>query len=355
MRSGKRKPMWFHFGLIFGLLLITGLNMKALADSSVLRVLSWPGYSDEDVVRDFERQSGHKVSVTYASSDDDLWNKISTNQGKDFDVFAVNTAELQRYMKIQAVGPLDMSLIPNTQKQLGRFKSLYAEESVLRKDGKVYAIPYTYSEMGLIYNKDKVTTPPNSIKALWDPQFRGKVLAFDTSNHNFTIAAQALGMADPFQLTREEMLQAAVKLVDLRRNIFTLYTSPEEALQLYKEGEVDLIYANFGTQQVNTMRGAGLNIGYVIPQEGAFAWLDCWVVTVGAKDKKAAHRWIDFELSARVGDLLTQRQGLANTLSPAQGQTENDKIIWLEELEDSEARANLWERIRAGETPEAFQ
>ena len=44
------------------------------------------------------------MSVTYILRTDDLWNKISTNQGKDFDVFAVNTAELQRYMKIQAVG-----------------------------------------------------------------------------------------------------------------------------------------------------------------------------------------------------------------------------------------------------------
>ena len=39
-----------------------------------------------------------RVEVSFVSSDDVLRQKISANQGCDFDVFAANTAEMQHYI-----------------------------------------------------------------------------------------------------------------------------------------------------------------------------------------------------------------------------------------------------------------
>ena len=77
--------MWFHFGDL-RTAAYHRPEHEGLADSSVLRCTFLARLFDEDVVRDFRRQSGHKVRCDGYSPTDDLWNKISTNQGKDFDV-----------------------------------------------------------------------------------------------------------------------------------------------------------------------------------------------------------------------------------------------------------------------------
>lgn len=82
---------------------------------------------------------------------------VRTNQGRDFDVFVVNTAELQRYIRQDLVVPIDRKAIPNLARQLPRFRDRRSVPGVER-EGKLYAVPYTYSEMGLIY--DPQQRPP---------------------------------------------------------------------------------------------------------------------------------------------------------------------------------------------------
>ena len=59
--------------------------------AEVLRVLAWPGYADEDVVRAFEKRHNARVEVTLVSTDDALREKLA-GDGGGFDVFAANFA-----------------------------------------------------------------------------------------------------------------------------------------------------------------------------------------------------------------------------------------------------------------------
>ena len=111
-------------------------------------------------VQAFEQRTGSKVEVTLVGSDEALWQKINARNGADFDVFAVNTAELQRYIEARLVQPMDPAAIPNTRRQLPRFRDL-GTISGLVHDGKTYGIPYTYAEMGLIYDRSGVLLADN--------------------------------------------------------------------------------------------------------------------------------------------------------------------------------------------------
>ena len=42
--------------------------------ADTVRVLTWPGYADPDIVRTFEQRHGVKVEVTFIDSDLTLWN-----------------------------------------------------------------------------------------------------------------------------------------------------------------------------------------------------------------------------------------------------------------------------------------
>lgn len=324
------------------------------SNENVLRVLAWPGYADDDVVNAFQSRFHAKVEVTFVDSDEALWSRMHSASPPPYDVLAANTAEIQRYAHDNLLSPLDLSRIPNRRRQLSNFQKLSGIDGLVRND-LAYAVPFTYSSMGLIYDREQVPVAPHSMLELWNPRFRGKVLDFNSAQHNFSFAALALGYRDPFHLTPAQTRTVARKLVDLRRNLLTYYTVPEEATALFVQHHAALMFGNYGTQQVELLRRAGANVGYVVPDEGALAWLDCWAMTRGAGNRALALEWINFMLEPAVGTLLTQRQGLANTLMPARGADAGQHLVWLQPVEDIGQREALWSRIVSGERPEYFQ
>ena len=329
------------------LVLALALSGTACA-TEVLRVLSWPGYADADVVQAFESRTGARVEVTLVDSDETLWQKVTAHDAGDYDVFAVNTAELQRYIDRGLVVPIDPAALPNLAAQLPRFRDPTTLPGTTRDD-RLFAIPYAYAEMGLIYDRRQFEAPPQSIAALWDPRHRGKVLIYNSGSHNFSLAAQMLGKASPFQLESGDWAPAVEHLVELRRNLLTFYVQPEESARLFLSRGAALMFANYGTQQLQLLRAAGADVGYAIPREGALAWLDCWVVTRGARNRALALAWIDHLLGTGPAHVLDARHGLNNTRDPAPHQAETDRLVWLEPVEDVERRNLLWERILSGD------
>jgi len=338
--------------LLFRFMLVVILSSTSFLvyARETLRILAWDGYTDIEIVSIFKQRYDVDVVVTYANSDDDLWYKINN---APFDVFAVNTAELQRYIEHKLVVAIDINHIPNQAKQLPRFQNL-ANIPGLVHGNSLFAIPFTYSEMGLIFNRKAVKTIPNSMKDLWNPEYQGRVLAFNTSNHNFSMVGLLMDVVNPFAMNDSELTSAARELVKLRRNVLTFYGTPEEVVKLYSRYEIALIFANYGSQQVKALQEIGADIGYIIPREGALAWLDCWAITTNAANKALAEKWINFTLEQIISERLTTKHGLANTITPFSEKYESDKIIWLEPLKEPMKRKLLWDKIISGDSLEKF-
>lgn len=333
---------------------LTLLLTLFLTPSSVamqqLKILAWEGYADADLVREFEQQHQVKVAITFVYSDDELWSKVTEASNDGYDLLAVNTAELQRYIHKGLVRPVDIQNIPNTDRQNPRFKQREQIPGLVKND-QTFAIPYTYSEMGLIYNRKLVHQPPESINALWDPIYADKVLAFNTSNHNFTLAALSLGVQSPFNQSTEQLRLSARRLVELRRNLLTFYSSPQEAVKLFKTQEIALIYANYGSQQLKALMDVGADVGYAMPRDGTLAWLDCWAISQHAGP--LAEQWINFMLEEKASLRLINAHGLANTTQESTAH-QNAQLIWLEPIENADARISLWEQIISGDVMERF-
>lgn len=336
-------------------MLLTVLSCSPALAVDTLRVLAWPGYVSHGAIRSFEARHNVNVEVTTVTSDDELWEQGSRNGGTDFDVIALNTVELRRFVDKKLVAPLQVRNIPNTRKQLPRFRRLTAIPG-LSRDGDIYAIPFTYSAMGLIYNRKLVAEAPTSMNAMWDPRYRGKVLAYNGSSHSFSFTALSLGFRDPFNLNDAQFRQVLNRLIALRSNVLKFYSQPEEVVDLFRENDVALIYGNYGEQQIKLLRAAGADIGYVIPDEGALVWLDCWAIasnTSTTGNRSLAEAWINHMLTPNVSGELTEEQGLANTLRNTQNKATrgSDKLVWLEPVEDVQKRTTYWERIMSGAAP----
>ena len=335
--------------LSFGLGLLTG-RARAAADGKLrLRVLAWPGYAEPEVIKSFEQSSGASVELTLIDSDLDLWQKMNAMQGANFDVFAVNTAELPRYVRQGLVGTVEGKLIPNLARQLPRFAQSAAIPGVsVGKDA--VGVPFAFAEMGLIYDRRQMQRPPDSIAALWDARWSRRVIAYNGGTHNFSLAAQALGLPTPFKLSDQAWAPAVDRLITLRRNAAGFYTQPEESVAMFKSHQAALMFANFGRQQLLLLRAAGVDAAYAIPKEGALAWLDCWVISRAAQQRsRLAHAWINHLLGEPASLLLSSRQGLGNTTQETPDYPAGNSLIWLQAVESEERRNLLWQRILSGD------
>ena len=199
------------------ILALSCLVAQPLLAEETLRILTWPGYADSDLVQEFAERYGVKVDVSLVSSDDSLREKLSANRGGNYDVFAANTAEIQYYIEQQLVQPLQANDMPNTKRQLWRFRNLQSIPGITQGTA-TYAIPYTYAEMGLIYDRQQFPVPPDSLASLWDPQYRGRVLAYDGS----PTAQKSLQMiADsPVLRSAESDITAAEKQYESAKSTF---------------------------------------------------------------------------------------------------------------------------------------
>lgn len=336
--------------MLCGLSLLLSGPASLAAEPAVLRVLAWPGYADPDVVRGFERRYKVRVEVTLIDSDAALWQRMSADGGQGFDVFAVNTAELQRYIDGGLALPIDPAAITNIRRQLPRFRQVEAIPGLVRS-GQLYGIPYTYAEMGLIYDRSQFVLPPDSLRALWDPVLRGRVLAYNGGVHNFSLAQLSLGSERPFRIAANEWRPVVERLIELRRNVLGFYTQPDESVELFRRHRAALMLANYGMQQLHLLRAAGADVGYVIPREGALAWLDCWVVARGVRDRQLVEAWLNYMLEPEVSGLLVSRQGLGSTIAESTENRPQDRLRWLEAVEDVGRRERLWARLISGDRP----
>jgi putative spermidine/putrescine transport system substrate-binding protein len=336
------------FTLGLGLGALSGRLPAAPDGKPRLRILAWPGYAEPEVVKSFEQITGALVEITLIDSDLDLWQKMNAAGDTKFDVFAVNTAELQRYVRQGMVAPVDAAQVPNLTRQMPRFRKPGAVPGI-GAGKELLGVPFAFAEMGLIYDRQQFLRAPDSIAALWDSGLRGRVIAYNGGTHNFSLAAQALGLPTPFKLTEAAWAPAVDKLIALRRNCAGFYTQPEESVALFKARQAALMFANFGRQQWVLLKAAGVDAAYVIPKEGALAWLDCWVISRAAGNAKLAHAWINHLLDEPASQLLSSRQGLGNTTQESADYKAVDKLVWLQPAESEERRNRLWHRIVSGD------
>lgn len=322
-------------------------DISNVLDKQQLKILTWEGYADVKYVKQFEKENNVNVDVTYVKNDDDLWEKLNNNQNNHFDVIAANTAEIARYIKADLLQPIEVSNIENIRNQTEQFKD-YSQLDQIFHNNKLFGVPYAYAEMGLIYNKKMVKGIPSSMSELWNTNYKGKVLAYDTYQHNFSLTAMAMGYKDPFNLKDKELKVVSNKLIELRKNVLGFYKTIEEANKIFRDYEIALVYANFGRQQLNELKKLGADVGYIIPNESALAWLDCWAIPKNASSQSLGEKWINFTLNREMSANLTLNHGLSNTIKDNFSQNDREKLTWLRPVNDPDLRKKIWDDILNG-------
>ncbi len=250
----------------------------------VVNVCSWGEYIDEELITQFEEETGILVNYQTAESNEALYSLLKSGAG-DYDVIVPSDYMISQLIEEDMLEKLDYSSIPNFSLIDDRFKNLPYDPT------NEYTVPYTWGTVGIIYNTAMVTEPPASWSVMFDDQYAGNVLMFRNSRDAMATALLYLGYS--LNTTDEaELRQAAGLIADAKsRGVYQAFVM-DEILQKMEGGNA-AIGAYYAGDYLS-MAENNPDLAFVVPQEGSNWFVDAMCVLKDAPHYEEAMAWINF-------------------------------------------------------------
>ena len=150
--------------------------------------------------------------------------------------------------------------------------------------------------IGIGFNPKKVKTPPKSWNDLWSPAYKGRV--------GLTSLNSTLGMAFMVEMARlrggsETNLEPAFKaLRELLPNVGAISANLGAHATLFQQEQIDIAPYNFNF--VETLKGKGVDIEFVVPDTGPVAWRTSLHIVKNAARPDLAFQYIEGAITPEV-------------------------------------------------------
>ncbi len=255
-------------------------------------ISNWDGYMPADMLERFTAETGIEAELAVHATNEEIMGKVVAGKGKGYDVLFVSSPFVEALKNLGLIAELDHAQIPN-------LKNLYPEATKLEYDpGNTASVPYAWGTTGLCYRSDMVADTPDSWMDLLQPAdaLKGKVTMLSTDR--WLMAAAFLAQGDSVNSTDEADLAEAKALLIAAKKDLLAYDDTTFYSKLVS-GEASLVHAWDGWCNYGIAENAAIK--YVVPKEGSDLWVDTMVVTAASENKEAAHKFLDFILTADNG------------------------------------------------------
>ncbi|OUS04452.1 spermidine/putrescine ABC transporter substrate-binding protein PotF [Rhodobacterales bacterium 52_120_T64] len=292
---------------------------SAIAQDNVVNVYNWSDYIAEDTIEKFEAATGIKVVYDVFDSNEVLEAKMLTGSS-GYDVVVPTSDFLQRQIAAGAYQPLDKSKLPNLANMDA---DLMAGAAVYDADNE-YATIYMWGTTGIGYNVGAIAErlgedyEVNSWDLVFNPEIVSKladcgVTMLDAPTEILPAAMNYLGL-DPRSTNKADFEAGAALLESVRPHVRYFHSS--QYINDLANGDVcvsvgwsgDVFQALYRAEESEN----GVEIGYVIPDEGALQWFDMLAIPVDAPHSDNAHTFINFIMDAQITADITNYVWYAN-------------------------------------------
>ena len=281
---------------------------------SILKVYNWADYIDEDLLSEFEEwyfeQTGEEVEVVYQLFDINEIMLAKIERGKeDFDVACPSEYIIERMLRNDLLLPInkDFGDTPNYLGNVSPFiHDVFDKIDGSGKNANDYAVGYMWGTTGFLYNtkyvsKEEVT----SWSALWNPKFSKKLLikyAFRDVYCPLLVYAKQEELARGdisldslmFDASDESIAKVEVLLKKAKPYVAGWEADFGKEIMTKEKAWLNLSWSGDAVWAIDEAEAVGVELDYVVPDEGSIVWFDGWVIPKYAKNPKAASYFINF-------------------------------------------------------------
>ncbi len=249
-----------------------------------LYVYNWGEYIDEDVITQFEKETGIKVIYDMYETNEIMFAKLAQDTSA-YDVVCPSDYMIQKLIENDMIQELNFDNIPG-YKNIGQ---QYYKTSEDFDPGNRYSVPYCWGTVGILYNKTMVTDKVDSWNILWDEKYSGQILMQDSVRDAYMVALLKNGYS--MNTTDQAQIDKATEDLIAQKPLVQAYVVDQVRDKMIgEEAALGVIYSG---EAIYTAR-ENPDLEYVIPKEGTNIWIDSWVITKDSKNVSNAEKWIDF-------------------------------------------------------------
>ena len=324
-------------------------------EGQTLHLYNWGEYTGENIIRNFEEETGATVVMENFDSNEQMYIKVVN--GESYDILVPSDYMIQRLIQEDLLQKLDHS-------KLDCMDLLTEDVKGLPYDPKnEYSVPYFWGTAGIVYDKTKVDIKDleeQGYNILLNEKYKGDIYLYDSERDSFMMALKALGYSMNTENKKEinEAYEWLVKCVQtMEPEIVT-----DEIIDNMAQGRkaLGLIYSGDATYVVSENE----NMGYYLPETGTNLWSDAMVIPKNAKNPELAHAYINYatnyegayDNSSYVG-YTSSNQEVMDTLSgeggdyegidsyiPRSGNKMDEVFVYNEKTK--QIISNLWSRVK---------
>jgi putrescine transport system substrate-binding protein len=358
-------------GLVAAALALAG--GAAFAQGGTVNVYNWSDYIGPETIKAFEAETGIRVVYDVSDSNEVLEAKLLAGRS-GYDVVVPTSTYLQRQIPAGVYQPLDRALLPN----LGNLDPALMADAAAYDPGNAHAVIYLWGTNGLAYNPAKIVErlgpdfAVDSWSVLFDPAIAAKladcgIAMLDSPAEMVPIALNYLGLP-PDSVASEDLDQVTALLAAVRPHVRYFHSS--QYVSDLANGEICLAVSFSGDAFIAADRaeaaGRGVEVAYVVPEEGGMQWFDMLAIPADAPNPANAHAFIDFLLRPEVIAAATNHVFYPNANLPAAEFVDPDILadpaiypdaarrerLFAQPVHDARgdrALTRLWTRVRTGQ------
>lgn len=250
-----------------------------------LHLYNWGEYMGENLIADFEEQTGATVKVDYFDSNEQMYIRVAN--GESFDVLVPSDYMIQRLMGEDLLQPLDKSKLSNLDLLSDDVMGLdYDPENE-------YSVPYFWGTVGIVYDKTKVSEEDlekEGYNIFLDTKYKGDIYLYDSERDSFMMALKALGYS--MNTDNEDELNEAYEWLLQCVQTMEPEIVTDEIIDNMAQGRkaLGLIYSGDATYVMSENE----NMGFYMPETGTNLWSDAMVIPKNAENPELAHAFIDY-------------------------------------------------------------
>ncbi len=280
-------------------------DRRVLAAAGI-EYFTWSGYEEPNFHKAYTDKYGAEPRIGIFASIEEALQKMLA--GYRPDVAHPCTDNIIRWRDAGVMKPIDVS-------RLSHYPDLWDELKTIPgtvHDGKPYIVPFDWGNTSIIYRADLVDIAEESWTLLYDERYAGKLSVQDSSDHAVISAALALGVANPFAMTDDEIAKVKalmIKQKPMLRFYWNDVTSLEQALA---SGEV--VASTAWNESLVKLTAQGLAVKFMNPKEGILTWVcGLGLIEGGQGDEQAAYDFIDAMLAPESGRFIIESWGYGHS------------------------------------------
>lgn len=324
-------------------------------EGQTLHIYNWGEYTGENIIGDFEEETGATVVMENFDSNEQMYIKVAN--GESYDLLVPSDYMIQRLIEEDLLQKLDKSKLTCMDKLADAVKGLPYDPN------NDYSVPYFWGTVGIVYDKNKVDIEDlerEGYNIFLDEKYKGDVYLYDSERDSFMMALKALGYS--MNTENEQELQEAYEwLVQCVETMDTEIVT-DEIIDNMAQGRkaLGLIYSG----DASYVMAENEDMGYFMPETGTNLWSDAMVIPKNAKNPDLAHAFINYasdydgayDNSSYVG-YTSANQEVMDTLSGEGGDyegigayiprtdNENDEVfVYNEDIK--KIISDLWSRVK---------